>query len=180
MKLRGTFDILGFETRMYFGIFRRFNSWKTGITNRCKNGEFVLFLDYDEVPLEWVLDELKWLQSEEYLGDIHIFKTAKGYHAVNTEKRSFTEILRLMNLTSADPHFINVPLKYGKKVWTLRTSDKKNKPKTSFVMTMKGSIPIKQSSPHNWLLRNLYGIKISKKYEDGEKHFYKSKYPIAE
>ncbi len=162
------------------GIFKSFTTWKTGITNRCNDGKFVLFLDYDNVPLQWIIDEITYIQTHFSLGDLHIFKTGKGYHVINTEKRQFGTILEIMKSTTCDPHYITVPLKYGKRVWTLRISNKKGKPNIRWIMTIKGRSRCVMSSPHNWLLRELYGVKISERGGDGEKHFYKSTYPIAE
>ena len=172
--------MLGKDLRFYFATFPSFTSWKTGITNRCKDGTFVLFLDYDGTPLQWIMEECGYLQLEYGIGDCHIFKTKNGYHVVNTEKREFGEMLEMMRATSCDPNFINVPLRYGKKAWTLRISDKKNTPKIAYVMTMQGHNNVEQSRPHNWLLRELYKVKIGKDVEDREKHFYKSSYPITE
>ena len=180
MKIGGNINLFGFDFRMYFGVFKSFNSWKTGITNRCKDGQFVLFLDYDRVPIEWISDELSYIQELFGVGDLHVFKTSKGFHVINTEKRSFADTLEIMKYTSCDSHYIDVPLKYGKKAWTLRISDKKGKPKTKYFITFHNRNILQMSKPHNWLLRELYGVKISKKNEDGEKHFYKSHYPLAE
>jgi len=180
MNTRFSINVFNLEVKVFFGVFKRFNAWKTGITNRCKDGQFVLFLDYDLTPIEWIMDELHHLQDECGVGDVYVFKTAKGFHCVNTEKRSFSDVLRLMQLTSCDPNYIAVPLRYGKKAWTLRVSDKRGKRKITYEGTSKGVNKLVMSRPHNWLLRELYGVKIGKGVEDGEKHFYKSKYPLTE
>ena len=180
MKIRFNLNVLGKDLRFYFATFPSFTSWKTGITNRCKDGTFVLFLDYDGTPLQWIKEEILYLQQKFSIGDCHIFKTKNGYHVVNTEKREFGFMLEIMRATSCDPNYINVPLRYGKKAWTLRISDKKNARKISYIKTIKGDNFGKQSSPHNWLLRELYKVKIRKDLGDGEKHFYKSSYPITE
>jgi len=180
MKVGGNINIFGIDLRWYLGTFKKFNTYKMGITNRCKDGQFVLFLDYDNVPLPWIQEELRNLQKTYNVGDIHIFKTSKGFHVINTEKRSFTDILFLMKKTSCDPLYIDIPLRYGKKAWTLRLSDKKGKDKTKFVQTLKNEIRRETSKPHNWLIKELYGVNVNTEKEDGEKHFYKSSYPLAE
>ena len=180
MRIRFQFDFAGKDLRFYFGIFNSRNAWKHGITNRCKDGKFVIFLDYDNVPLEWILDELTHLMPDLNIGDTHIFKTGKGYHVVNTEKRSFAQILNIMHMTSADPNYINVPLKYGKKTWTLRISHKKGKPKIRYLFSLKGTNRLEQSNPHNELIRRIYGVRIRRAPTDRQKHFYKSAYPVSE
>lgn len=180
MKFRITITIFGKDIRFFFGLFPVYTTWKKGITNRCKDGQFVLFLDYDKAPIEWIVDELMLIQRHMNIGDIHLFKTSKGYHAVNTEKRMFSEILDLMHMTSCDPNYIMVPLKYGKKAWTLRLSDKKGQRAITYVMTLKGKNFLQQSSPHNFVLRNLYSVDIPKNKEDEEKVFYNSEYPYSE
>ncbi len=179
MNVRWRVNILGLDMRWYFSIFKSFTAWKTGITNRCKNGQYVLFLDYDNVPLQWIIEELSYIQKTFRMGDLHIFKTSKGYHVVNTEKRSFNIIVDMMKSTSCDVNYINVPLRYGKRVWTLRVSDKKGKAKTRYIHTIKGVNRRETSTPHNMLLKRLYGVKTSERRGDGKKHFYKSTYPIV-
>ena len=180
LKFRTNLSIFGKDIRFFIGVFPAYTTWKKGITNRCKDGQFVLFLDYDDVPFEWIVDELKLLQKGQGLGDIHLFKTGKGYHAINTEKRPFWDMIEMMQRTSCDPNYIMIPLKYGKKAWTLRVSDKKGEPTIQYVKTLKGENWMAQSRPHNFLLRELYGVKIPKKMEDGEKVFYNSEYPYSE
>jgi len=178
MKSRLTLNVFNKEITLFFGVQNQYNKWKTGITNRCKDGQFVLFLDYDKVPYSWVVDELDHIQKHHKLGDIHIFQTNNGYHAINTEKRSFQEILKIMNQTSADIHFINVPLKYGKKAWTLRISNKKGK-MIKHISTFPAKNKKVMSAPHNWYLREMYGLVINGT-DDEEQSFYISKYPINE
>ena len=180
MNFRTHITLFNKDIHFNFGIYQAFTTWKKGITNRCVDGQFVLFLDYDRAPLDWILDEIWLLQQQYRLGDVHIFKTAKGHHAVNTEKRPFWDVLRIMRSTSADPLWIDWPVKYGKKAWTLRVSDKKGKPPIAYVATVPGKNMLPQSEPHNWVLRNVYGLRISKKRDDGEKGFYESEYPLSE
>ena len=180
LKFRTNITLFNKDIRFFLGIFPAYTTWKKGITNRCADGRFVLFLDYDDPPIEWITDELKLIQEQFCMGDIYLFKTSKGYHAINTEKRSFWEIVKIMHLTSCDPNYIMVPLKYALKAWTLRVSDKKGKPKTKYLKTLKSKGILQQSKPHNFVLRNVYKVSIPTNMEDKEKHFYNSDYPYSE
>jgi len=99
-----------------------------GMGNRCNGGLYVLFLDYDGTPIEWVLEEVRMLQ-ERYrglLGSAYLFRTKHGVHVVFLEKHPIGEIVEMMRLTSCDLQYQHVPMKYARRVWVLRQSPKKD------------------------------------------------------
>lgn len=127
MIAKWNFNFLG---RTYNLLFRSVKEKKVlhyGVGNRCKNGQYVLFLDYDDTPLEWVEEELLLLQKrfEFLLGDAYLFKTKNGIHVIFLEKHHLGRIIQMMDMTSCDKNYKTVPLLYARKVWVLRQSEKK-------------------------------------------------------
>lgn len=162
-----------------FRTYKELNFYVAGITNKCKDGKYVLFLDYDDVPEEWVVEELSFLVKEFFLGDTHLFKTNNGFHAICTTKRSLRNIIEVMRDSSTDSAYKWVPLKRARKVWTLRTTEKDGK-KPEFITTVKGNnrADNKESKPHNEILRKLYSLEIPTSRDDGEEDFWTAHYHI--
>jgi hypothetical protein len=165
MKL--TLQLLRWRVYLGFGILTTKDFYQRGYTNKCKNGQYIVFLDYDNVPIDWVKQELTYLIQKCKLGDFHLFETNKGYHAVCTDKFGLGELVQLLRKTSTDAAYINVPLRGACRAWTLRLTKKEGK-SPKYLLTLKGSKNRMQSKPHNDVLRTLYKIPIQKKKEDGE------------
>lgn len=152
-----------------FGYRKDGEEYVTGITNRCADGRYCLFLDYDDVPYEWVVEELRFLISAHGIGDVHVFRTNKGFHAICTTKYSLSEIVTFMRDSSVDEAYANVPLRVVKKLWTLRISAKAGKVPV-YLLTLPGQRG-HESRPHNELLRKLYNVEITRGREDDEDSF---------
>ena len=95
-----------------------------GSTNRCYGLGYIIYLDYDGLELDWITAELMEMQELFGLSHFYVFETNHGYHAVCFDKVSLLTYVEVLKNSSADINFIDVPLKYGKKVWTLRWSEK--------------------------------------------------------
>lgn len=163
-----------------FRTYKELNHYVAGITNKCRDGSYVVFLDYDDVPLEWIQEELKLLIDLFQIYHFHIFKTGNGYHAICTNKVSLRDLVEIMRESSSDDAYKWVPLKRARKVWTLRTTEKDgNKPE--FVTTIRSldHHQGEQSKPHNEILRKLFNIQIPTDYEDDEEDFWTAHYHIA-
>jgi hypothetical protein len=96
-----------------------------GIGNRCDDGQYVPFLDYDESPLEWVYDEIGLLQEKYALGSAYVFRTKHGYHVMFLDKVTLAVLMELLDCTTVDKRFRKIPLQYARKIWVLRQSNKK-------------------------------------------------------
>ena len=130
-----------------------------GITNRCRDGQYIVTLDYDLTELEWIIAELKVLMKVHNLGTVYIFESSKGnYWAVSLAKKSFKEFVEIMQSTSCDNAYKWVPLNYGKKLWTIRLSPKnKRKPKLVYMLRyVDVTRKIQISKAHYMLLRKFY------------------------
>lgn len=163
-----------------FRTYKVLDQYVAGITNRCRDGRYVVFLDFDDVPEEWVTEELNLLLDLFNLRSVHLFKTTNGYHAISTQKVNLRTLIKILRDSSTDSAYKWVPLRRARKVWTLRTTEKGgNKPK--FLTTIPGSALVKgeESKPHNEILRKLYNITIPTVHEDDEEEFWTAHYHIA-
>lgn len=175
MKLE--FSLFGRVFRFFASSSGRQEKYVAGITNKCLDGRYVIFLDYDEVPYEWVAEELAYLQFAHKLGTFHVFKTLNGFHAICTDKVGLYTLVRIMRDTSTDAAYLNVPLRRARRVWTLRTSEKGgNVPE--WVASLKMGSQTVKSTAHNELLRKLYNLEIPHDLEDGETTFFSGHYHV--
>lgn len=178
--MRLQFRLFGRTIKLYFYSYKEQHTYVAGITNKCRDGRYVIFLDYDEVPREWVEEELKYLCDEHFLKNIHLFRTNNGYHAICTEKVSLRTLVKIMRDSSTDAAYLTVPLRRAKKVWTLRTTPKGGE-KPRYIKTIKGDgcvMGCETSSPHDRILEKLYNIKPPTGSGDGEKTFWTGHYHI--
>ena len=96
----------------------RFRCWiasktrTTGIYDWVEGGQKVLFLDYDNIRKEWLLQELQRIQSEYKLSTIYVFQTRKkneegdgSFHAVCFDTLSPVEAQRIVMQTNCDESF---------------------------------------------------------------------------
>ena len=107
-----------------------------GITNRCEDGKFVLFLDYDNIYEEIMYKDLDNLLRKypKILGNFYIATTGfeetddcqiKGnFHVVNFAKLYKYQIEQILKLCNIDPYFIKIPEKTAHKCHVLRISEK--------------------------------------------------------
>lgn len=132
-----------------------------GQTNRTQDNLFTIFLDYDQFELEWLESELRALQEGWKLGDFHIIESSgNSYHAVCLDKVSLSTLIEIMYNTSIDPGYIKVPLKLGKKLFTLRISEK-NGTKPKFIKTIKSNYNNgEKSKAHTLWLKNWLGLDL--------------------
>lgn len=125
MKLSHYFEIFGLEIDLNFRILKKRTKKISGYTNKCMDGKYILTLDYDNQELEWIIEELQQIQQLYELSTILIFKSSEtGYHAVCFDKLTMQEWYNILKVSSADYWYKTIPLKYGKRLWTLRCSDK--------------------------------------------------------
>lgn len=137
-----------------------------GWTNRCEDGKYIVVLDYDRLKVEWIEEEISQLQGEFGLGDFFIVQSSdKGYHAICPDKLNYCEWIKVLKNSSADLAYVDVPLKYGMRVWTLRATSKRGfKPR--FVKMIKGNPYRTKSNAHLLLMDKLYSIKTNYKRRD--------------
>lgn len=153
-KLEGTRFIIQYENPEYvFTLSKTLKPKITtyGVTNRCEDGKFILFLDYDKIYKRLLFKNLDNLlkkfpklfdnfyiactDEEELLDNGEI----KGsYHVVNFVKHFKADVEKFMQYCDVDPHFIKIPqktahkchvLRYSEKIWTVDEKIVKQRPK---------------------------------------------------
>jgi hypothetical protein len=100
--------------------------WHWGITNRCSDGKYVIFLDYDGEPIDFIRDQIENLQHEFMLGEAFIFKTKHGHHVIFLDKVTLAELVEIFKNTTIDPLYRDVPMRRVRREWVLRQSNKNN------------------------------------------------------
>jgi len=123
-----------------------------GIGNRTADGQYLLFIDYDTTPLEWVEEEIKYMQTKDCLGDVFLFKTKRGIHAICLQKMPLDEVIDLLSMTSCDKNYLNVPLFYGRRVWVLRQSNKQDE-EVSYIKMLPADVNfgVRSKAHYNYL-----------------------------
>lgn len=115
----------------FFGMVSKHPKVDTiGMSNLCSDGRFVLFIDYDNVFLYRVVDEVKRLQQRWKIGTAVILSTGEdmdmqgkhygNYHVVAYSKFKFHEIYSMLDETSCDPNFRRVPEFFNGRYHVLR------------------------------------------------------------
>lgn len=122
-----------------------------GYTNRCKDGHYIVVLDYDNLEYEWIVEEVKRLQKDFCLGTFHIFSSGNGYHAVCLDKLLLSEYLMVLHASSVDAEFYRIPLTFQRRCWTLRLTTKRGVP-IRHMMSIDAASPRVESAAHRKLL----------------------------
>lgn len=140
-----------------------------GYTNRCIDGKYIVFLDYDDMEWDWVADELKRLQDDFELSDFWIFKSSGiSYHAVCFDKVTLKEYILILKNSSCDINYQGVPLKYGQKIWTLRLTAKEENIK--FLGSVSSAHSLReQSTAHAMICSLLFDSPFEKKLVNPDK-----------
>lgn len=139
-SLEGTREIIQYEGKDF--VFTLSKTWKPkikayGVTNRCDDGKFVLFLEYDNIYKELMYKNLRTVLSE-YQRDLDNFyiaatepeqhleggQTKGSYHVVNFVKNKKETIQDMVGLCDVDPFFREIPIKTAHKTQVLRISEK--------------------------------------------------------
>ena len=177
MKL--SFKFLGKQYALQFLSRTIKNDMVAGYTNRCKDGFYITTLDYDNLELGWVVNELRRLQYQFFMGDFYVFKSGENnFHAVCFDKITLSQFVDILKNSSVDPDYMNVPLKFGKKIWTLRVTDKNSIPVEFMTMIISNHTCIRESTAHASFVEKIFKIKVFLKHGDGEKKLIMARYPI--
>jgi len=174
------FDIFGKQIviNIYLGIRPLKETIIYGYTNRCIDGKYIITLDYDCPFDDFYMSELTTLQKKYKLSDFYIFATNKGFHAVCIDKVTLKTFIQIITDSSCDHNYREVPFRHGKKLWTLRFSEKnKTKPVFAVLINSKNKI-YKQSLAHTLLLNKIFNMNIKPKRHDGLKKLITARYKI--
>lgn len=178
MKLRLRFKIPKWWIGLQFTIAakKREGVRTIGVCNKVGN-RYVPFLDYDYDNKLSIFGELRSLQENNILGNAYIFKTKHGYHVIFLDLLTYDEWLHLLDQTSCDQYYKEVPQMNDSRMWVLRLSQK-NDNKITFETVLWNQQVRAVSGPHQALLRErgvpLEVLKKNKPYieEDDKKLIY--------
>ena len=149
--------------KLGFSLFLQGKEKVYGYTNRCSDGKFIVFLDYDDMPFEWVYDEIMWLQTDFNLGNFYLFKSSKdSYHAVCFSKLRLNELMKVIYNSSIDENYHRIPYTIGKRLLTLRASDKKNS-KIKFECCLVNDSNRLESKEHKLVFNKLFPNVLNEK-----------------
>jgi len=130
-----------------------------GYSNRTKDGFFIVTLDYDSFPIDILVEELRRIQSDFGLSTFYVFKSSESsYHAVCIDKVSLAFYFHILQNSSVDVEYQNIPYKFGKRLWVLRLSDG-NHP-IEFLCSLKAESEREKSLAHKIILENIFKIKM--------------------
>ena len=139
----------------------------------------MIFLDYDNIEFSWLVEELIVLQELHDIGNFYVFESSdNSYHAVCIDKVPLHEYVKILRSSSVDPNYVNVPLYHGKKIWTLRLTDKEKPIRFVGVIKSDKFSLFEQSSAHANILNNLFDLDIEMMFPDNEKDVIIARYPI--
>lgn len=178
MKFNFTF----FDTEFGFmaGIRRKLNEPIAGITNRTEDGYYVPFLDYDEMPFEWVKGELIDIQKEYRLSKLYVFSSKQdSFHVVSFDKLTREQYQDLLSRSSCDPQYKKVPFTWGRRVATLRATEKGGR-KMRLFATIDPQIShnLPKSNAHRIFFEGLYNLNHDKGVYDNYESVIMAKYRI--
>ncbi len=149
-----------------------------GIANNCEDGQYVIFLDYDEKKLQGIKIILRWLQEMYKLSNFYIFESNHGYHVICFDKIPLNKFMTILTCSSCCEKFRKTPLMFGHDRWTLRLSQKEGlKPKHIYTLKSKYN-EYKKSNAHIKIISNFYNIPINKSNADKSKKLTGCNYPI--
>jgi hypothetical protein len=139
MNVSKTVSLLGHTFHFKFQHLKTPKAPTAGISARIPHTvEFTVFLDYDNIKDERLVDELMPLQEVFHLGDFHVFATNEfRRHAVCIDRLPLREALEIVYSSSCDYLF-----KRGIKIneyrtWILRALPKGNRPKPKYLYSVK-------------------------------------------
>ena len=150
-------------------------------SNRCIDGKYVVFLDYDDITPAYVYENIKSLQVTFNLSDFYVFSSSinrKGCHAVCLDKVNLKTLIRIMKHGNVDEFYIDIP-KFFKKHWLLRLSEKKAEQIKFLGQIFSNTSSYERSNAHRILLNNLFDIGILKdKTYDNHTKLFGAFYPL--
>jgi len=166
--MRFYFDFLSHRLGAVLELKRISNIEVVGYSNRCQDGKYIIFLDYDSEKLDrsWIIEELRAIMRDFYLSEFYILQTEHGYHAVCFDKLSLQGLIEILNYSSCDYNFKSVPLKYGRLVWNLRFTAKHRKP--FIVQVIKNPVLIirEKSKAHIDIFEQRFKRKVNRQNQD--------------
>lgn len=154
--------------RAYFQFYRAPTAWVHGYSARTEQGKSVLFMDYDNLDLKSVLQELRFLQQKHSLSDFYVFELDRtdSFHAVCLDTMPLSEVHKILTASSCDAAFINSVRLLRSREWVLRFDKKANRAAPSFICKVRAKGCRIKSSAHALFLKQLNApVSVSGKWD---------------
>jgi len=162
-----------------FQVMKKLNVRTSGVSSRVPNTSLhVIFLDYDNIVDERLVEELRFLQEEFELGNFYVFETRnKGRHSVCIDALRFKDVLEIVRFTSCDLMFKKAPRINEYRCWVLRYAKKGKRDAPKYLYTVESPHEGRnlQSLGHATYLLN-FGVKIKVKNPIGTQEIEKQDY----
>lgn len=132
--------------------------------------EFAVFMDYDNIKDERLIEELRYLQELYELGDFHVFATNEfGRHVICVDRLTLKEALNVVYTSTCD-HVFKRGIRINEyRTWILRTHKKGDRPIPKYLCSVESPYNGKnlQSQAHARFLQKYYGAKVRLTNPDG-------------
>lgn len=177
--MKANFELFGYEFGLMLSGRKKRKAPIGGITNRTKDGMYVVFLDYDMMPQEWVTSELLAIQKEFKLSDFLILQSSKeSFHAVTFDKVTRERYEQILHRSSCDPGYKKVPWIFGRRVNVLRVTEKKGV-QIRHVDTLKSDFNVREKSlAHAQFFCNMYSLPLPNGRYDGGVDLIMARYSV--
>ncbi|MCW4004577.1 MAG: hypothetical protein NWE95_11770 [Candidatus Bathyarchaeota archaeon] len=171
MRLNLTFRFLGQMFLLHLQSMAIPKAPTTGLSARIPHTtDYALFLDYDNIKDQRLVDELQYLQELYGLGDFHVLATSEfGRHVVCTDRMPLKEALEVVYNSTCDQLFKRGIRINEYRTWILRTQEKGSRPKPRYLYSVESPYNGErlQSQAHAMFLKMHYGAKIRLVNPDG-------------
>ena len=140
-----------------FSITKFPSVWTTGTMNRTSEGLYCFYIDYDKMQLDWIEEELKFLQEMYDVGNIHLFQSSpKSFHGVSFVKLKAVEYVDILRNSSCDEAFKNVPRFTSLRNYVLRNFEKGKTPAPVYLKSLLAETKREKSYAHYKFFKILY------------------------
>lgn len=160
MRFKRDIRFLGYRLYTNTFLYKDKRLKTRGVYDRCEDGSKVLFADYDNIKLEYLIGELIKLQEKHGLSDFIILESSINcYHAVCFDKMTSKENNEILSGLSIDTLY-KQSSDWDKGARVLRIESKGKIPKPKYIYTLESKCNIRQKSKaHIDFFKNWYSIK---------------------
>jgi hypothetical protein len=119
-------------------VMKKLDVRSEGVSSRIPGTALhVIFMDYDNITTERLVEELEHIQREKQVGNFYIFETRdKGRHAVCIDALPFKDAKAVVDYSSCDLMFKRGPRISEYRCWVLRFAKKGNRPAPKYLKTI--------------------------------------------
>lgn len=164
MKINATARIAGKMLLFHLQTMEIPKAPTAGISARIPHTtEFTIFLDFDNITDQRLIDELLYLQELHELGDFHVFCTNKfGRHAVCVDRLFLKEALEVIYTSTCDAVFARGARINEHRSWILRALEKGNRDRPRYLYSVESQHNGQrlQSQAHGSFLQHYYSAKV--------------------